>query len=147
LRGYIDLWYFLKGELHIIDLKTSSKYSAKDMIHKQRQLILYAYALEKLYPEIKIKLYFNMLKYANRKGKLVERNKLDLFDEYEDGLVQVIYNTEMKKDLEEYVESTYKNILTLNKNDINEWDMGYNPENGFFCKHLCTFREQCLKHA
>jgi ATP-dependent exoDNAse (exonuclease V) beta subunit len=95
LRGYIDLWYFLNNELHIIDLKTSSKFSKKDLIHKQRQLILYAYAMRKKYPDKKIRLYFDMLKYANRNNKLIERNKLDLLDDYDSGLVEITFSKEL----------------------------------------------------
>jgi len=144
IRGYIDLCYFSNGELHIIDLKTSSKYSAKDMIHKQRQLILYAYALEKQYPDIPIKIYFNMLKYATRKGKIVERNKLDLLDECTDGLIEIKYNNDMKLDLENYVDETFRAITLTEKDDINNWKMGYNPYTGFFCKHLCSYRGTCM---
>jgi len=92
VRGYIDLCYILNGELHIIDLKTSSKFAKKDMVKKQRQLSLYAYALQDKYPNMKIKLYFNMLKYAFQGKKLVERNNLSIFEDYVEGMVEVIYN-------------------------------------------------------
>jgi len=144
VRGYIDLSYLLNGELHIIDLKTSSKYSAKDMLHKQRQLVLYAYALEKQYPDIPIKIYFNMLKYAKRKGTVVERNKLNLLDAYEEGLIEIKYDKIAKEDLENYIMDTFIEISITDKDNIEKWPMGYNPYTGFFCKHLCTFREACM---
>ena len=40
------MWYMLNDEIHIVDFKTSSKFSAKDLLKKQRQLLIYAKALE-----------------------------------------------------------------------------------------------------
>jgi hypothetical protein len=147
MRGYIDLYYLKDGELHIIDLKTSSKYSAKDMEHKRRQLIMYACAMESKYPGVEIKLYFNMLKYAKKKKSLIERNKLSFLDDFEDGLVEVEYTEEMKLDLERYVKNTYDNINSRDKDNILEWRMAFNPRVDFFCKNLCSFRSDCLKNT
>lgn len=144
MKGYIDLWYFKDGKIHICDLKTSSKYSKKDLLKKQRQLYLYAYALSKQYPNMKINLYFNMLKYVIQNNKLVERNKCSIFEDYSDGLVIIKYDDDIaKKDIEDYVTNTVDEIELLDK-DIIFWNKNYNAEKDFFCVNLCSFRDKCL---
>lgn len=145
LRGYIDLWYRIDNEIYIVDLKTSSKYSKKDLPGKSRQLILYAIALSEKYPEYKINLQFNMLKYVLRNGKMVERNKLDLVDDYPDGIVNVEFNDESVEDVRNYITDTVKQIKQTDKNNIVFWGMGYDPVNAFFCRNLCTHRKLCLE--
>lgn len=145
LRGYIDLWYILNDTLYIVDLKTSSKFSKLDLIHKQRQLLLYALALKEKYINYKIKLQFNMLKYATTtKGKLLERNKLDLFDEYTDGVIEVDFSDELVLDLKQYVIETVREIESMDKNK-SQWTKSYNPNADFFCRNLCSHLELCTK--
>jgi hypothetical protein len=143
--GYIDLWYRIGNEIYIIDLKTSSKFSKKDLPKKSRQLVLYAIALSEKYPDYIIHLQFNMLKYVLKKGKLLERNKLDLLDDYEDGIVEVDYNDDSIQEVKEYVTSTVKEINSINKDYIVYWGMGYDPTKDFFCKNLCGHRGKCLE--
>lgn len=143
MKGYIDLWYFKNGEIHICDLKTSSKYSKKDLLKKQRQLFLYGYALSKQYPNTKINLYFNMLKYVIQNNKLVERNKCSIFEDFSDGLVKIQYNSKEKEDIENFVVSTVDEIEMLDE-DISLWEKGYNPNVDFFCRNLCSFKQRCL---
>jgi hypothetical protein len=143
--GYIDLWYRIESDIYIVDLKTSSKFSKKDLPKKSRQLLLYAIALSEKYPDYKIHLQFNMLKYVLKKGKLLERNKLDLFDEYSDGIVEVDFNEESIQEVKDYVTDTVKGINSINQDDIVYWDLGYNPTKDFFCKNLCSHRTKCLK--
>jgi RecB family exonuclease len=145
LRGYIDLWYRIGNEIYIIDLKTSTKFSKKDLPKKSRQLILYSIALSEKYPDFNIVLQFNMLKYVLKKGKLFERNKLDLFDEYEDGIVTVDYTEETIQEVIDYVTNTVKEINSIDKSDMVYWGMGYDPEKDFFCKNLCGHRLLCLE--
>jgi hypothetical protein len=87
---------------------------------------------------------FDMLKYALRNGKLVERNKLDLFDEFDRGIVQIEFSQELIDDLYKYVKETIEEINSINSTNIELWEKGYNPEKDFFCKNLCSFREKCL---
>jgi hypothetical protein len=142
--GYIDLWYRIGTDIYIDDLKTSSKFSKKDLHKKSRQLLLYAIALSQKYPDYTIHLRFNMLKYVLRNGKLVERNKLDLFDEYSDGIIDVPVDEESIQEVKDYIISTVKEINSIDKSDIVYWGMGYNPEKDFFCKNLCSHKTKCL---
>ncbi|MBL4951069.1 PD-(D/E)XK nuclease family protein [Neobacillus sp. YIM B02564] len=143
--GYIDLWYMIGNDIYIIDLKTSSKFSKKDLPKKSRQLLLYAIALSEKYPDYKIHLQFNMLKYVLKNGKLFERNKLNLFDEFPDGIVEVDFNEESIQDVKDYVINTVKEINSIDKSDIVYWNMGYDPTKDFFCKNLCGHRSKCLE--
>lgn len=144
LRGYIDLWYKTGNEIHIIDLKTSTKFSNKDLPKKSRQLLLYGIAMSEKYPDFKIVLQFNMLKYVLKKGKLFERNKLEWFDEEPDGIVNVEYTEESIKEVKEYVTDTVKQINSISKDDIISWTMDNDPTKDFFCRNLCSHRNKCL---
>lgn len=145
LRGYIDLWYRLDNTIYIVDFKTSTKFSKKDLSKKSRQLVLYAVALSEKYPEYDIILQFNMVKYVLKNGKLIERNKLDLFDEFTDGILNVECTQESIDEVKEYVASTISNINKLNRSDILEWSMDNNPTKDFFCINLCGHRDKCLE--
>lgn len=87
LQGYIDLMFKdEKGNYHIIDFKTSTKYTGKTAEEKCGQLVVYAIALhQKGIPFEKIKIGWNFLKYVGvdcqqKNGKIkeriIERNKL-----------------------------------------------------------------------
>lgn len=146
VRGYIDLWYRIGETIYIFDLKTSTKFSKKDLPSKSRQLILYAIALSEKYPDYKIVLQFNMMKYVLKKGKLFERNKLGILDEFEeDGIVTVDYNDETVDEVKEYIIETVKKINSIDKSDIINWDMDKDPRKDFFCRNLCGHREKCLE--
>lgn len=146
VRGYIDLWYRIGETIYIVDLKTSTKFSKKDLPSKSRQLILYAIALSEKYPDYKIVLQFNMMKYVLKKGKLFERNKLGILDEFEeDGIVTVDYNDETVDEVKEYIIETVKKINSIDKSDIINWDMDKDPRKDFFCRNLCGHREKCLE--
>lgn len=146
LRGYIDLWYRIGNDIYIIDLKTSSKFSKKDLPKKSRQLLLYAIALQEKYPDYNVVLQFNMMKYAlNKRGTLIERNKFDLFDDFEDAIVTVDVTEEAINEVRKYVTDTVKLINSIDKTDIEKWTMDNDPEKDFFCKNLCSHRVKCLK--
>jgi hypothetical protein len=144
LRGFIDLYYRIENKIYIIDLKTSTKFSKKDLPKKSRQLILYAIALSEKYPEYEIHLQFNMLKYVLMNGKLIERNKLGIFDEFPDGIVEVDFNEESIQEVKDYINETVNEIKKINKDDKWSWVKGYDPTKDFFCKNLCSHRERCL---
>jgi hypothetical protein len=144
LRGFIDLYYRVENKIYIIDLKTSTKFNPKDLPKKSRQLILYAIALSEKYPEYEIVLQFNMLKYVLVKGKLIERNKLGIFDEFPDGIVEVECTEESIQEVKDYVVNTVNDIHKINKNDIGCWEMNYDPSKDFFCRNLCSHRSKCL---
>lgn len=68
INGYIDAYYKNPdGTIVIIDFKTSSKFQKDDLIHKSRQLILYAMSFmqQNGVPLDKIQIGFNFLKYAD----------------------------------------------------------------------------------
>jgi hypothetical protein len=145
IRGYIDLWYKIGNEIHIIDLKTSTKFSKKDFPKKSRQLILYGIAMSEKYPDFKMILQFNMMKYVLKNGKLFERNKLEWFDEESDGILNVEYSEESVEEAKEYVTDTIKQINSINKDNILNWSMDNDPTKDFFCKNLCSHRSLCLE--
>jgi hypothetical protein len=144
VRGFIDLYYRIKNKIYIIDLKTSTKFAKKDLTKKSRQLILYAIALSEKYPDYEIILQFNMLKYVLVKDKLIERNKLGIFDEFPDGIVEVECNDEAIQEVKQYVTETVNSINGINKDDISNWELGYDPSKDFFCKNLCSHRDKCI---
>lgn len=146
MRGYIDLWYKIGNEIHIIDLKTSTKFSKKDFPKKSRQLLLYGIAMSERYPDSKIILQFNMLKYVLKNGKLFERNKLEWFDEESDGIVYVDYTKEAVEDVKGYVTDTVNKINSINKENILNWTLDNDPTKDFFCKNLCSHRNKCLEN-
>ena len=87
LQGYIDLMFKDEEEnYHIIDFKTSTKYTGKAAEEKCGQLVVYAIALHQLgIPFEKIKIGWNFLKYVGvdcqqkngkTKERIIERNKL-----------------------------------------------------------------------
>lgn len=145
IRGYIDLWYMDGDRIYIEDFKTSTKFSKKDLIKKQRQLLLYGLSLSKKYPEHRIILQFNMLKYVLQNKKLVERTKISILDDFKDAMVYVDFTEELIQDAETYMLNTIDEINKLNKNDMSEWPMDLNPQKDFFCKNLCTHRDTCLE--
>jgi hypothetical protein len=144
MRGFIDLWYRIGNTIYIIDLKTSTKFKPNELPKKSRQLVFYAYALKKKYPEYDIVIQFNMLKYALVKGKLQERTNLNIFDEFEDGIVDVEFTVHTIRDLKKYISETVNDINKLNKQNMNEWTLDKDPEKDFFCRNLCGHREKCL---
>ncbi|MGM9986344.1 MAG: PD-(D/E)XK nuclease family protein [Bacillaceae bacterium] len=146
VRGYIDLWYMIDKRIYIEDFKTSTKFSKKDLVKKRRQLLLYGISMSEKYPDHEIILRFNMLKYVLQNGKLVERTKVGILDEFEDAMVYVEFDEELITDTKEYVTNTIYEINQISKDDIKYWSMDLNPQKDFFCKHLCGHQETCLKN-
>ena len=79
--GYIDAVRLAEGEIHVIDWKTSSKFSSKKIVEAGRQLALYKLALEKGYDIEVHKVMWNMLKYVyvchERKNKSIMRKMVN----------------------------------------------------------------------
>lgn len=145
LRGYIDLWYRIGMDIYVVDLKTSTKFAKKDVLKKSRQLLLYGIHMSEKYPDYNIILQFNMLKYVLKNGKLVERTKLELFDEFGDGIMTVVHSKEAIQETKEYVTDTVKKINQIDKSGIEYWHMDNDPNKDFFCRNLCSHRSLCLE--
>lgn len=145
MRGFIDLWYRIGKTIYIIDLKTSTKFKNKELPKKSRQLVFYAYALKEKYPDYDIVIQFNMLKYVLFKGKLEERTNIDIFEEYQDGIVNVEFNEDAINDLKEYINETVNDINELNKLNKSEWTLDRDPNKDFFCRNLCGHKDKCLE--
>ena len=144
LMGFIDKWFRDGNTIYIEDYKTSTKFKPADMIHKQRQLAIYARALEDQFPDCKFVLRFNMLKYVIVGGKLVERYKVAPSGTFEPGLVAVEYTPELRQEVENYVVSTVDQIHAMDFDDIEKWSMAFNPQKDFFCNNLCGNKYLCI---
>lgn len=142
--GFIDKWSRNGDIITITDYKTSSKFSAKDLEHKKMQLYIYAEALSRYYPECKIQMRYDMMKYAKVGKALKARNELPLNKEWNEGYVWLEYTDESRKELYQFVDGIMAKINARNPNDINTWEMGENPEKSFFCRELCDHCNKCL---
>lgn len=85
VRGFIDvISLYDNNEIEIIDIKTSSKFSSKDLDEKAYQLLLYNAYIRRAFPQYKVrKLAWHMVKYClvddvttKRKARVIERCKL-----------------------------------------------------------------------
>ena len=76
LQGYIDAWYQDDdGVIHIIDWKTSSIYTGKNLEDKSGQLACYALSfMQKGIPIENIRISFNFLKYATITSALASKD-------------------------------------------------------------------------
>lgn len=82
VQGYVDVIQANDKEdksLHIIDYKTSSNFSAADKIDKGRQLLLYAYGIERLTGYKVGRVSWDMIKYHNVKYKGKTRKRKILY--------------------------------------------------------------------
>jgi ATP-dependent helicase/DNAse subunit B len=105
LTGFIDgIILHHDNSVTVIDYKTSSKYSAKDLESHSKQLILYAIALSNVYNINVNRICWNMLKYCQItfEGKTKQRQVFCARNE----IVKKL-KTELKKDL-----------LALNKSEL-----------------------------
>lgn len=150
IKGFIDFYYINKeGKVEIVDYKTSSKFSAKDLPKKTRQLILYGMALEEEGLEVE-KVGFDMLKYYAKpwRNKMVLKERCELpLDEFEHqenrGFVFRDYNEEAKQDIKDYIKNTVDEINSKDFYDENDWQPVVNCKNDFFCKNLCGHYKIC----
>lgn len=142
LRGYIDLFFVKDNDIYVIDYKTSSKFSKKDLIKKEKQLILYGLYLKDKYPDKNITyLGFDMCKYfLNKRGTLKERT--EIYEEsFGNGYVEVTFNDEKIKELKDYISEIITKINALDKKNIKKWKK--NSKNKFFCDNLCSVKKYC----
>lgn len=154
IRGFIDLYYKDKeGYIHVVDHKTSSKYSKKDLPKYGRQLILYAYALEETkVGEVKSTAW-NFIKYSAKPWRktitLKERCELSDLESYDRAMVYYPYNEETKQEMIDYVKNTVKEIELKDVNNEYEWLPLENHRGNFFCKTLCEHykSKRCIYHT
>lgn len=152
IRGFIDFFYVNKdGKVVVVDYKSSSKFSAKELPSKTRQLILYGIALEKEGMEVE-KVGFDMLKYYSKpwRGKEVLKERCDTpIDEiqYQEnrGYIFREFNEENKQDVIDYIVSSVEKINQKNPNNEDDWEPVENCKSDFFCKTLCGHYDIC-KH-
>ena len=139
LKGFIDIYFKNNNEIVILDYKTSSKFAKRDLIPNGRQLVLYAIALEQMYPDCKVvAIGWDMLKYVEVQGtrgpKLIERRDLS-GEDYKEALVYHTFNEETKifafwdKSSRNYSNDLY--IVPAGEVDYNLYGQAkYNPGNG-----------------
>jgi hypothetical protein len=152
ITGFIDLYTITNNTINIYDYKTSSNFS-KDLPKKMRQLVLYGIALNQKYPSFKIDtLNFDMLKYYKQPSKrskqgytLKERSSIELFDfeTKENAYLSANFEQEIVDETISYITTTINNIESLDEN-IQNYEKSLNPEQDFFCKTLCSFKDICL---
>ena len=150
MKGFIDLVVFDKDNTHVdvYDYKTSTKFATKDLPHYGRQLVLYAYAIKKLYPQLEIKnIGWNMLKYALIQGK--RKIKPELRCNIEENEWNVPYILEWK-----YDDETINDLLAFITDTVNEIEKkkdedDYEPcdltKNSYNCHMNCDHSKYC-KH-
>ncbi|MCJ0366834.1 PD-(D/E)XK nuclease family protein, partial [Clostridioides difficile] len=143
-----DLYYIIDNKVYVIDYKSSSKFSKKDLPKKSMQLILYAMYLKEKYPDKIIEyVAFDMCKYVeNEKGTLIERNRIGNIDDYERAIVKIKYTKALEQQLIAFVTDTVKQIKQLDFNDESVWCKSDDKSNQFFCKTLCSHYNKGCKH-
>lgn len=150
VKGFIDFFYVNKdGKVVVVDYKSSSKFSAKELPSKTRQLILYGIALEKEGMEVE-KVGFDMLKYYAKpwRGREVLKERCDMpIDEmqYQEnrGYIFREFNDETKQEVIDYITSTVEKINEKNPDNEDDWEPVANCQNDFFCKTLCGHYDIC----
>lgn len=140
IKGFIDILSKQGNIVDIFDYKTSSKFAKRDLPTYGRQLVLYALAVQQIYPEVEIRtIAWHMLKYAKVGRKVELRADVDLLADFEPFVQEYLYNEETIKDLKDYVKSRVAEIESLGENEEN-----FPPKvDFFFCKKLCDFGDGC----
>jgi len=146
--GYIDLLlYHSDGTVTVIDFKTSSKYSGKELIKNSNQLILYALGLEQ--EGLKIRgIAWYMLKYCEvqgkRKSKIIKRSELEQNQEYSPCIISYPYTQESKERCVEWVTSTINEIESMDVFDY--WETrDFRGFNSFTCQWICSVGLNCAE--
>lgn len=146
LTGFIDLVVHNDdGTVSIIDYKTSSKYTKKDLQKNANQLIIYGLALEQLGYKVRdVKWY--MIKYATIQGKrgnkMIERRELEDGQDYEDCFVEYPYNEVSKMECIDWIIDTIEEIESLTTYDT--WEhKDINRGNSFYCSNICSVCGKC----
>lgn len=147
LYGFIDKWYRTDDTIYIIDYKTSSKFSGSDLAHKKIQLYTYAEALSRYYPDHKIIIQYNMMKYACIGKTLKPRNELSIDSKYQPGIISFEYTDECRRELIDFVNTATNGINDRDKYNVDEWEMLRDPNKDFFCSALCSHQSKCLNNT
>ena len=143
LKGFIDIYFKNNNEIVILDYKTSSKFAKRDLIPNGRQLVLYAIALEQMYPDCKVvAIGWDMLKYVEVQGtrgpKLIERRDLS-GEDYKEALVYHTFNEETKQECINYIVDTIQKIESATEYPPLDINKEY-----FYCSNLCGYKNQCI---
>lgn len=147
LVGYVDLIiHNADGTVSIIDWKTSSMYSKKDIEEHSNQLLIYALAVEQSYGYKVRDVGWNMMKYAKIKGnrgriKTELRANLTLFDESEQCIVTYPITEDNKNRCNQWICDTIAEIES--KSIVDEWKA--NCSSSYFCNNLCDVKGHCAK--
>lgn len=155
LRGFIDLFFENEdGTITIIDHKTSTKYSKKDIEKYAKQLYLYAYAVEEITGKKVSQIGWNFVKYVSKPWRksytLKERNEISDLDgiEYKRGIVTLDYDEESKNNLLNWIKET---VAEINSKDIDnpyDWKPCSDYRQSFSCRNLCDHYKlgNCMYH-
>lgn len=150
-QGWADAILNVNGEISIGDFKSSTKYVGQDLIHKSRQLILYAIAYEHCYKQKVKSVFFDFMKYCKviKKGAngketstIIPRKDLYMYDNYirvEKAYVFVELTYERKKEVTDWF------IELINKK-MNDTEFLAGEDTGtksFYCKTLCGVSKYC----
>lgn len=140
IKGFIDILVKNGNIVDVFDYKTSSKFAKRDLPAYGRQLVLYALAIQQLYPDVEIgKIAWHMLKYAKVGRKVELRADIDIMADFEPYVLEYIYNEETVNELKQYVKDVVQQIESLDNNEEN-----YPPTaNPFFCGKLCDYSDIC----
>lgn len=142
IKGFIDILVKNGNMVDVFDYKTSSKFSKRDLPAYGRQLVLYALAVQQIYPDVEIgTIAWHMLKYAKVGRKVELRADVDFMSEFEPYILEYIYNEDTINDLKQYVKDIVNQIEQLSEEEEN-----YPPKvDYFFCSKLCDYSDIC-KH-
>lgn len=153
VQGYIDLYYKDEnGLIHVVDYKTSTKFSKKDMPKKTRQLILYGYALEQLKKGKVKEISFDLLKYCSKPWRktvtLKERCELSELEYYPRALVTREYNQESVEEMKSYIKGIVQDIESKDPDNEFDWKPTTDFRTNYFCSHLCEHYQtkNCRHH-
>lgn len=140
IKGFIDILSRQGDVVDIFDYKTSSKFSKRDLPEYGRQLVLYALAVQQIYPEVEIgTIAWHMLKYAKVGRKVELRADVDMLADFEPYVQEYFYNEETIEDLKNYIKTRVAEIESLGTEEEN-----FPPKvDFFFCSKLCDFGDSC----
>lgn len=147
IKGFIDLVVFDNdNSISIYDYKTSTKFSSSKIKQYGRQLVLYAYAMEKNNNGLVINnIGWNMLKYAliNGKRKLKPEIRCNIpYDEWNvPYIVNHEYNQDTKNELINFIKTTVQSIES--KRDESDFLPCDIKKNYFECKMGCQNKDIC----
>ena len=149
MKGFIDLVVFEDDNtISVYDYKTSTKFATKSLPNYGRQLVLYAYAMKKLNPNININnIGWNMLKYALIQGKRKIKPELRCNIEHSQWnkpyILQWKYDEETVNQLIDFITTTVNQIESKTQED--EFSCVDLSKKSYDCKMNCNHSSYC-KH-